>query len=239
MSVDPGAQLTDNPGMTMANGLFPAVDGSGTREPPPRMDLESREAPEVLRRQQDTLAQPIAELVAALRRKPPRVVVTCARGSSAHAATFGKHLIERHLGIPVSAAAPNIASLYRQSLRLDGQLFLAVSQAGRSDDIVENARMAPIVRRDDGRARERCRQSAGASLRDRAADAGRAGAERRGEQIVRRVAWPRCLRLAAAVGRRRRDAAAPSTVFPSASHAAADLDWSAALAALSAREQRR
>src|SRR6267143_607228 len=102
-------------------------------EPRTRMDRESREAPEVLRRQQDMLARPLAELVAALRQKPPRVIVTCARGSSAHAATFGKHLIERHLGIQVAAAAPNIATVYGRRLRLEHQLFLAISQSGRSD----------------------------------------------------------------------------------------------------------
>ena len=53
-------------------------------------------------------------LLARLRRQPPSCVVTCARGSSAHAATLGKHLIERYLGLPVAAAAPSIASIYRQ-----------------------------------------------------------------------------------------------------------------------------
>jgi len=38
--------------------------------------------------------------------------------------------------------APNIATVYRRSLRLDGQLFLAISQSGRSDDLVETAAMA-------------------------------------------------------------------------------------------------
>jgi glucosamine--fructose-6-phosphate aminotransferase (isomerizing) len=70
------------------------------------------------------------------------VVVTCARGSSAHAATFAKHLIERYLGVPVSAAAPNIASIYGGHLRLKDQLFLAVSQSGRSDDLIAMARSA-------------------------------------------------------------------------------------------------
>jgi glutamine---fructose-6-phosphate transaminase (isomerizing) len=70
------------------------------------------------------------------------VVVSCARGSSAHAATFAKHLFERHLGLPVAAAAPNIASVYRRPLRLKGQLFLAISQSGRSDDLIETAAMA-------------------------------------------------------------------------------------------------
>jgi glutamine---fructose-6-phosphate transaminase (isomerizing) len=102
-----------------------------------RMAEEIREAPEAVRRQQNGLAQPLAELAARLKRRPPQVVVTCARGSSAHAATFGKHLIERYIGLPVAAAAPNIASVYHQRLQLRDQLFLAISQSGRSDDLVE------------------------------------------------------------------------------------------------------
>jgi glucosamine--fructose-6-phosphate aminotransferase (isomerizing) len=106
-----------------------------------RMTAEFREAPEAVRRQA-LLTRPTAELVALLKETPPRVVVTCARGSSAHAATFGKHLIERYLGIAVAPAAPNIATVYRQRLKLDRQLFLAISQSGRSDDLVETAAMA-------------------------------------------------------------------------------------------------
>jgi glutamine---fructose-6-phosphate transaminase (isomerizing) len=104
-----------------------------------RMAHEVHEAPEAVRRQQSALAQPLRELVARLKRQPPQVVVTCARGSSAHAATFGKHLIERYIGLPVAAAAPNIASVYGQRLNLRDQLFLAISQSGRSDDLVELA----------------------------------------------------------------------------------------------------
>src|SRR5262245_30773395 len=107
-----------------------------------RMALELREAPEIVRRQAAALRAPVAELATRLARKSPAVVVTCARGSSAHAATFAKHLIERHLGIPCAAAAPNIASVYRRPLGLKDQLFLAVSQSGRSDDLVETAVMA-------------------------------------------------------------------------------------------------
>jgi glutamine---fructose-6-phosphate transaminase (isomerizing) len=103
---------------------------------------ELREAPEAVARQEEALREPMAELVRWLRRRPPTVVVTCARGSSAHVATFGKHLIERYLGIPVAAAAPSVATVYRQSLELQGQLFLTVSQSGRSDDLVELAASA-------------------------------------------------------------------------------------------------
>jgi glucosamine--fructose-6-phosphate aminotransferase (isomerizing) len=107
-----------------------------------RMADELREAPRAVLAQAECLATPLRALVARLKSHPPQLVVTCARGSSAHAATFGKHLIERHLGIPVAAMAPNIATVYRRPLRLSGQLFLAISQSGRSDDLVESAAMA-------------------------------------------------------------------------------------------------
>jgi glutamine---fructose-6-phosphate transaminase (isomerizing) len=107
-----------------------------------RMASEIREAPLAVSRQQCDLVQPLAELTRRLKRRPPHVVVTCARGSSAHAATFGKHLIERYIGIPVAEAAPNIASVYARRLRLENQLFLAISQSGRSDDLVELASSA-------------------------------------------------------------------------------------------------
>jgi glucosamine--fructose-6-phosphate aminotransferase (isomerizing) len=106
------------------------------------MAHEIGEAPAAIARQEAGLARPIAELVAQLERRPPRVVVTCARGTSAHAATFAKHLLERHLGIPVAEAAPNIASVYGRRLGLEGQLFLAISQSGRSDDLIEMAHSA-------------------------------------------------------------------------------------------------
>ena len=108
----------------------------------PGMAAELREAPEAVARQAEALAAPLADLAERLKRQPPQVVVTCARGSSAHAATFAKHLIERHLGIPVAAAAPNIATIYRRPLALRDQLFLAISQSGASDDLIETARMA-------------------------------------------------------------------------------------------------
>ncbi len=104
-----------------------------------RMAHEIAEAPQAVARQAAGLAQPIAEMVGRLKRRPPQVVVTCARGSSAHAATYGKHLIERAIGAPVAEAAPNIASVYGRRLNLKDQLFLAISQSGRSDDLIEMA----------------------------------------------------------------------------------------------------
>lgn len=107
-----------------------------------QMANELQEAPDAVRRQVVALTGPLAALIAWSRRTSPTLVVTCARGSSAHAATFAKHLFERHLGIPVAAAAPNVATIYRQRLQLKNQLLLTISQSGRSDDLTEFALMA-------------------------------------------------------------------------------------------------
>ena len=114
-----------------------AIGGSTSK-----LRAEAAEAPTLLAGQGKALERPIGELVARLQSKPPRLVVTCARGSSAHAATFGKHLFERHLGIPVCAAAPVIASIYGRRLDLKDQLFVSISQSGRSADIIAMAAMA-------------------------------------------------------------------------------------------------
>jgi glutamine---fructose-6-phosphate transaminase (isomerizing) len=107
-----------------------------------KMEAEWQESPDALRRQAHALQAPLAELLRRVRAHPPNFVLTCARGSSAHSATFGKHLVERHLGIPVGAFAPNMATIYKQRVKLNGQLFLTVSQSGRSDDLIESAAMA-------------------------------------------------------------------------------------------------
>jgi glutamine---fructose-6-phosphate transaminase (isomerizing) len=106
------------------------------------MESDLREAAAAVDRQAARLAAPLTALIGEIDRRRPRVVVTCARGSSAHAATFAKHLFELRLGVPVAAAAPNIATVYRRRLELKDQLFLAISQSGRSDDLIETAAMA-------------------------------------------------------------------------------------------------
>ena len=71
-----------------------------------------------------------------LRTLDPKVIVTVARGSSDHAATFFKYAVEMGRGIPVASLGPSLASVYRTRLRLPGAAAVAVSQSGRSPDIV-------------------------------------------------------------------------------------------------------
>lgn len=115
------------------------------KAPGTAMAAEIGDAPAAVRRQARELEAPLAALVARLKLRRPNVVVTCARGSSAHAATFAKHLIERNLGIPAAAAAPNIVTAYGRRLALEDQLFLAISQSGSSDDLIEMAAAARAV----------------------------------------------------------------------------------------------
>ncbi len=77
-----------------------------------------------------------------LRTAPPRAVVTCARGSSDHAATFARYLIETRLGVLTSSAAPSVSSVYRATTDLAGTVVLAISQSGASPDLLASVRSA-------------------------------------------------------------------------------------------------
>lgn len=78
----------------------------------------------------------------AVRTRDPQFMVSIARGSSDHVATYLKYASELLLGTPVASIGPSIASIYGRKLRLDGSVCLSVSQSGQSPDIVEMARMA-------------------------------------------------------------------------------------------------
>lgn len=97
---------------------------------------EAAEAGEVARARFERTHAEALRLGAALRSMAPRAVVTCARGSSDHAATFAKYLIETRTGVLTASAAPSVSSLYGSRQDLRGCLFLAISQSGRSPDLV-------------------------------------------------------------------------------------------------------
>ena len=100
------------------------------------MHAEAAEAPAAVARMLAANAEVASRLGAALRASPPPVVLTCARGSSDHAATFAKYLIETRTGTLVSSAAPSVSSLYGATSRLSGALCLAISQSGASPDLL-------------------------------------------------------------------------------------------------------
>src|SRR5579864_936027 len=100
------------------------------------MYREAAESAEVVHRQLAANAVAIGRLAGELRQSPPRAVVTCARGSSDHAATFARYLIETRLGLLTSSAAPSVSSVYEAPPNLEGAVMIAISQSGSSPDLL-------------------------------------------------------------------------------------------------------
>ena len=121
--------MTSSPNST--RGAEPVADPHATR-----MFAEAGEAADIVRRQLAANADSVAALGGRLRAERPRGVVTCARGSSDHAATFGKYLIETRLGVLTTSAAPSVASVYGASGDFGRMLAVAISQSGKSPDIL-------------------------------------------------------------------------------------------------------
>jgi glutamine---fructose-6-phosphate transaminase (isomerizing) len=78
----------------------------------------------------------VLERVRAVAPKPLGGITIVARGSSDHAAVYGRYLLEAATGKPVSLAAPSLHTLYDVDVDYAGQLVIAVSQSGATPEIV-------------------------------------------------------------------------------------------------------
>lgn len=107
-----------------------------------RMFGEAAEAPAVVAGQLAANASVVKALVERLRAAPPRAVITLGRGSSDHAATYARYLIETRLGLLTSSVSPSVASVYESRADMQGVLCLAISQSGKSPDLLAAAQAA-------------------------------------------------------------------------------------------------
>lgn len=98
------------------------------------MEKEVCEQPDLLARQSERY---FAELSAAFSGKSYDLVVLAARGSSDNAALYLRYLVEIHLGIPVSLAAPSVITQHKTSMRYPKSLFVGISQSGAAPDVSE------------------------------------------------------------------------------------------------------
>jgi glucosamine--fructose-6-phosphate aminotransferase (isomerizing) len=110
-----------------------------------QMFKEAATASDAVRAQLEHDAAAIAAIGAQLRRLAPRAVITCARGSSDHAATYAKYLIETRAGVLTASAAPSVSSVYGVPQDLRGCLFIALSQSGRSPDLLAAVAAAKVA----------------------------------------------------------------------------------------------
>ncbi|RHW19463.1 SIS domain-containing protein [Sphingomonas gilva] len=106
------------------------------------MFAEAAEAAEAVRTQHRANAALVAGIAARLRADLPAAILTCARGSSDHAATYAKYLIETRLGTLVASASPSVSSLYRAAPADARTCCLAISQSGRSPDLIATVEAA-------------------------------------------------------------------------------------------------
>ncbi len=100
------------------------------------MEQETREAPAAVARLLDRELPAFRALGKRLAGLAPPVLVTCARGSSDHAAMFLKYMLEITAGLPVASMGPSIASVYGTAPRLAGAAVVSISQSGRSPDLI-------------------------------------------------------------------------------------------------------
>jgi len=101
---------------------------------PTWMRREIEEIPAVVERIVAALeVRAVAAEIALVR---PRWIAIAARGTSDHAAVYAEYLIETHLGIPTGLAKPSVTTIYGASVDWSGGLVLAISQSGRSPDVV-------------------------------------------------------------------------------------------------------
>ena len=107
------------------------------------MFTEAAEGAATVRRQYAANAALMREAGARLRAMAPHILFTCARGSSDHAATYAKYLIETRLGVATVSQAPSISSIYGGPLlNIAGAPFILISQSGRSPDLLLSAEAA-------------------------------------------------------------------------------------------------
>jgi glucosamine--fructose-6-phosphate aminotransferase (isomerizing) len=104
------------------------------------MDAEILEQPAVWRR----LLEPgqFDDVAEAIRRRAPRMVLLAARGTSDHAALYGKYLVEVTHQLPAGLVSPSTMTAYGAKPDLRDVLMFGISQSGGSPDLVASLEVA-------------------------------------------------------------------------------------------------
>jgi glucosamine--fructose-6-phosphate aminotransferase (isomerizing) len=98
------------------------------------MRSEMAEQPDVLARFAERFDDHVAR-VRELLPEPLAGVTFVARGSSDHAAVYGRYLVELASGRPAALMAPSLQTLYGARVDYDGWLVVALSQSGATPEI--------------------------------------------------------------------------------------------------------
>jgi len=105
-----------------------------------KMELEARSTPEIISRVLETGSDAYERLGARLREEPPLQILTIARGSSDHAASYLAYLMMSRMGKLVTSLPLSLVSLEHAPLQSERTLAIAISQSGQSPDVIEPVR---------------------------------------------------------------------------------------------------
>lgn len=105
------------------------------------MESEIGQTPEVFSKiiSADLISPKLASLI---KDKLIHSVLVLARGTSDNAAHFFKYLVETQLGLPCGLTSPSSVSIYNSKLHYENVLVVAISQSGKSTDLVQFAKAA-------------------------------------------------------------------------------------------------
>jgi glutamine---fructose-6-phosphate transaminase (isomerizing) len=101
------------------------------------MEKEAAESPKLVENQLKVNASLWRSICDEVKKHEIYFAMTVARGSSDHAAKFGKFLFETKQGWLTASAAPSIFTVYESALRMKHAFVVGVSQSGQSPDICE------------------------------------------------------------------------------------------------------
>ena len=98
------------------------------------MQKEIFETPEVLRKSISYNAAALSGVAKHVCEKSS--IFIAARGTSDHAAIYGKYVFETLLGIPVGLAAPSVTTVYGKDVDYSTSVVIGISQSGEAKDVL-------------------------------------------------------------------------------------------------------
>ncbi|MCE5198468.1 MAG: SIS domain-containing protein [Armatimonadota bacterium] len=79
----------------------------------------------------------VERVVSDIRSRDIRFIILAARGTSDHAAIYGKYLFEIKNHMPVGLADASVYTIYDSTIKMDNVLVIGISQSGQAPDIIE------------------------------------------------------------------------------------------------------
>jgi len=98
---------------------------------------EIRQQPDAIARMVETQLSNVESAAKEIAQRDISLIVMAARGTSDHAAIYGKYLLEIENGYPVALADPSVFTLYGAELRMGRALVIGISQSGQAADVAE------------------------------------------------------------------------------------------------------